>query len=436
MNEGRRDVVLMLAGAAAALAGPRVLAAEPGSSSEGGMPANSRATTDRVSDERFWSQVRAQFTVDPQFLNLNNAGVSPQPTAVQDAVIANYRFANLLPPVNMWDRLDAGRPAIKAGLAALVDCNGDEIALNRNSTEGLCTVVFGTPLKRGDEVVLSDWDYDSLRHAWEQRAQRDGVTLRYARYHPMDSDTAIVRAYADAIGPRTRAVYMTQMLHYTGRVLPVKDIVAVARARARSAITVVDAAQSFAQMPVSFRSIDCDFLAVSLHKWLCAPFGTGMLVGKREQLATLWPLIAPYDDMPPGVDKFDGSSLGTYSSASEQGIAQAITFHNSLGAELLHARLLSLTRYWVARASDIPGFRLHTPVESDLQGALSLFSIDGFDPPTLEKRLMDEWKIHVVTRQRKDVYGLRVSPHAYTSLADLDNFLRALRSIATDHRGA
>jgi selenocysteine lyase/cysteine desulfurase len=433
MNVGRRNVVQWLAGTVAAAAGSRALAAFDGQEAFGGTAATSRPATERYKDEEFWSRVRSAYSMHPQIANLNNAGVSPQPNVVQEAVIANNRFANLLPAVNMWDRLDAGRPAIKAALAVLADCDADEIALNRNSTEGLCTIIFGMPLRRGDEIVLSDWDYDSLRHAWEQRARRDGIELRIARFDPMASAQTIVRAYAEAIGPRTRAVYATHMLHYTGRVLPIPEIVAIAKRR--GAITVVDAAQSFAQMPVSFRKFGCDFMAVSLHKWLCAPFGTGMLVVSRARIPDIWPLTAPYEDAPVGIEKFDWSSLGTYSSASEQGISQAITFHRTFGADLLHARLRYLTGYWASRAADIPGFRLHTPIDADTQGALALFSIEGLDPPAIEKRLMDDWQVHVVTRKRKELYGLRVSPHAYTSLAELDRFVAGLRSIVNEQRG-
>jgi selenocysteine lyase/cysteine desulfurase len=426
MNPDRRSLLQSLAGGAVVAPLLRsTVHSEP-------VAAAPRGASDPMSlstDETFWATVRAAYSIDTKIINLNNAGVSPQPTVVQEAVIANYRFANLVPDWNMWEKLDAGRPVIKESLARLADCGAEEIALNRNATEGLCTVIFGMHLNRGDEVVLSDWDYDALRHAWEQRSRRDGIVLKFAQFDPMDAEASVIEAYTKVIGPRTRVVYSTHVLHYTGRVMPIAAITALARAQ--GALSVVDAAQSFAQMPVSFKDFGCDFMAVSLHKWLCAPFGTGMLVARRDRIDDIWPLIAAYDDEPPGIGKLDGWSLGTYSSASEQGIKQAIEFHNTLGAERIHARLRYLTRYWAGQAADIPGFKLHTPIEADSQGAVALFSLAGHDASEVEKRLMGEWHVHTRMRKRKDLYGIRVSPHIYTSKQDLDRLVKGLRAIAS-----
>lgn len=124
-----------------------------------------------------WAAVRAAYAPSSPMMNLNNAGVSPQPLVVQNAFIDAYRFANGEPDVNMWETLDATRDRTKAKLARLVDCAVEEIALNRNSTEGLCTAIHGIDLKAGDEVLLSPWDYDSMRQAWLQRGRRHGVVI-------------------------------------------------------------------------------------------------------------------------------------------------------------------------------------------------------------------------------------------------------------------
>ena len=116
-------------------------------------------------NEAYWEQVRARYPAQEPLLNLNNAAVSPPPRAVEQAVIEAFRLVSRNPDVNMWTRLDANLPSVKAALAALVDCDPAEIALNRNSTEGLSTVIFGVPLQPGDEVVVSEWDYPGCQSA-------------------------------------------------------------------------------------------------------------------------------------------------------------------------------------------------------------------------------------------------------------------------------
>jgi selenocysteine lyase/cysteine desulfurase len=380
-----------------------------------------------VADEAFWERVRAAYPPQQPLLNLNNAAVSPPTLAVEAATIDAFRLISANPDVNMWSRLDAALPSIKQKLAALIDCAPDEIALNRNSTEGLCTAIFGLPLAAGDEVLLSAWEYPSVRAAWLQRQQREGIEVVPVDFDLMASDEAIVAAYAAAIGPRTRAMQLTHMFHWNGRVLPAEPLCALARAN--GIVTVVDGAQTFAQMPVSFRELGCDFFATSLHKWLGAPVGNGMLVVRREQIDRTWPLLGPFDPPPLGIDKFDHWNLGTYNSALQAGIAPAITFHEKNGTGVIHARLRELTRYWIERARSIPGFRLHTPIDGDDLGAVSLFSIDGMDSRKIEQQLRDRHGVHVKFRQVLHLHGLRVSPHIYTLKPELDRFVAALEQV-------
>lgn len=392
------------------------------------MPAIALPKTPAPDDEAAWAQVKAAFAPSMPLMNLNNAGVSPQPLVVQDEFIKAYRFANGEPDVNMWETLDANRGRTKEKLAALADCKVEEIALNRNSTEGLCTAIYGIDLQRGDEVLMSDWDYDSMRQAWEQRARREGVVICKVVFDLMDPDDAIVEAYRRSITPRTKVMHLTHMTHYTGRVLPIKRLCAIATERGIQ--TIVDAAQSFAQVPLSFRDLNCDYLAASLHKWLCAPFGTGLLVVKTERIEKLWPLMAPLSGAAKGIAKIDGWNLGTYSSPAEHVIEHAIDFHNAIGGKAIHARLQGLSRYWIERAQGLRGFKLHTPLESPDLGAVTLSSLAGRTAEDVEKQLRERHRIRVRFRRQGTLSGIRVSPHIYTLKSDLDRFVKALGEVA------
>jgi selenocysteine lyase/cysteine desulfurase len=380
-----------------------------------------------VAGEAFWERVRAAYPEQRPLLNLNNAAVSPPPLVVEQAMIDAYRLISQNPDVNMWSKLDAELPTIKQQLADMADCDPDEIALNRNSSEGLSTAIFGIPLKAGDQVLVSLWDYPSVIAGWLQRQQREGIEVVTVDFDLMDDEEIIVKAYTQAITPRTRVIQLTHMLHWTGRVLPVKRICALARAQA--IITVVDGAQTFAQMPLSFRELDCDYFVTSLHKWLGAPVGNGMLIVRRDRIDSTWPLLGPFDPPPLQIDKFDHWNLGTYNSAIQAGIVPAIRFHKEIGTQTIHARLQELTRYWVDLAKDIPGFRLHTPLDTVELGAVSLFSIDQCDARWIEQELRNTHKVHVKFRQIRHISGLRVSPSIYTQKSDLYRFVEALKQV-------
>ena len=378
-----------------------------------------------VSSEAFWLEVRAAYPRQEPLLNLNNAAVSPPPLEVEQAVIDAYRLVSRNPDVNMWSRLDAALPGIKAELAQLIDCAPSEIALNRSSTEGLSTAIFGIPLRAGDQVLISPWDYPSVRAGWLQRHEREGIEPVTCQFGLLDDDEAIIAAYSRAITPRTRVMQLTHMYHWNGRILPVERLCALARAH--GIVTLVDGAQSFAQMPLSFRKLDCDIFVTSLHKWLGAPVGNGMLVVKESLIDKTWPLLAPFDPPPLGIDKFDHWNLGTYNSAIQAGIAPAIRLHRRIGVERIQQRLGELTRYWIDLAGDIPGFRLHTPVDTGPLGAVTLFSVDGVDLRQLERVLREQYQVHAKYRRVLGIEGLRVSPHIYMRKDELDVFVDALK---------
>lgn len=397
-----------------------------GAAAGGGLLATQVASAGQH-DDAYWERIKAAYSAAPKFINLNNAGVSPQPLVVQEAMIRAYRFANELPDVHMWQVLDATRGRTRQKLARVVDCDPAEIALNRNSTEGLCTVINGLDFERGDEVILSDWDYESMRHSWRARARRHGISLRRVQFDLMGPDHAIIDAYQRAMTPRTKVLHLTHMIHYTGRVLPLEKLCQMARAR--GVRTLVDAAQTVGQVPLSFRRIGCDYLATSLHKWMCAPFGTGMLIVRRDRVDDLWPSFGPFYAAPEGIEKISGMNLGTYSSPAEHAIETAVDFHLEIGTDVVHRRLRELTRYWIERANDIRGFRVHTPLGDPQTAAVTLFSIEGQDPAVIEKRLLAEHGIRVRRRDYNGLAGIRVSPHIYTRKVELDRFVAALRTI-------
>jgi selenocysteine lyase/cysteine desulfurase len=307
--------------------------------------------------EDLWRWVREQYTVSGNLINLNNGGVSPQPKSVQEAHIRFYQYSNEGPTYYMWRILDQGREALRMRLAELSGCDAEEIAINRNSTEGLNTIIFGLNLKAGDEVVLNRYDYPNMMNAWKQREKRDGIKLNWIEIDfPCEDEDKIVKCYTDAITPNTKVVHITHLINWTGQIMPAKKIAEAARKKGCEVI--VDGAHSFAHLEYKIPDLGADYYATSLHKWLCAPFGSGLLYIRKEKIKDIWALLS--NDKPDGdnIRKFE--SLGTRNMASEMAIAQAIDFHLTIGAKRKQQRLHQLKNYWMEKTADLPGIHFAT----------------------------------------------------------------------------
>ena len=379
------------------------------------------------SEEDFWSWVRESFTVSSNIINLNNGGVSPQPKVVQDAHIKYYQMCNEGPSFYMWRTLDQGREPLRAKLSKLAGCSNEEIAINRNSTEGLNTVIFGLNLKPGDEVVLNKYDYPNMMNAWKQREKRDGIKLIWVDMEqPLEDENTIVSLYSKAIASKTKIVHVTHMINWTGQLLPCKKIADVAHAKGCEVI--VDGAHTFAHLDYKIPDLGADYFATSLHKWLCAPFGSGLLYIKKEKINKIWALLS--NDKPDGENIRKFESLGTRSFASEMAISNAIDFHNVIGSKRKENRLRFLKEYWVSKVSSLPKIKFYAPVKSQFSGALCNIGFEGWKASEIEAKLFELKKIHTVAIEFEKINGIRITPSIYTSTADLDLLVEGLTEIS------
>jgi selenocysteine lyase/cysteine desulfurase len=378
-------------------------------------------------DEQFWQTIRKQFSQDAQLINLNNGAVSPQPKPVQNALIENYRQANRQPSYYYQEKLEEQRDALRASLAEEVDSSPEEIAINRNATEGLNTIIFGLPLERGDEVVVSNYDYPYMLNAWRQRQKRDGVKLNPVTLQmPEEGEEAIVQKFANAITARTKVVHITHMINWTGQILPAKKITEMAHEKGCEVI--VDAAHALGHFAHSFAAIGCDYYAASLHKWMCAPFGTGMLAVKNDKIAKLWPLLSSYDPKSDDIRKFE--ILGAKSMAAEVAIGNAVDFHRNIGMQRKEARLRYLKRYWLEQVQDVKGLTIFTSQNPDYSCGMATIAIDGQSPEALQQHLHSRQKVRTGRIDWEDVQGIRISPHIYNKTDELDRLVEGIRKIS------
>ncbi|MDQ3842940.1 MAG: aminotransferase class V-fold PLP-dependent enzyme, partial [Bacteroidota bacterium] len=187
---------------------------------------------DLMKEEDFWYYIQQAFTVSSAIINFNNGGVSPAPKTVQEAMKRYYDYSNEAPSYYMWRILDQGRETLRNNLARQAGCHAEEVAINRNSSEGLETVIFGLPLKRGDEVVASKQDYPNMVNAWKQREQRDGIKVNWINLDlPSEDKTYLVKQYVTAFTPNTKVVHITHIINWNGQILPVRQIADEAKKR-------------------------------------------------------------------------------------------------------------------------------------------------------------------------------------------------------------
>jgi selenocysteine lyase/cysteine desulfurase len=216
------------------------------------------------------------------------------------------------------------------------------------------------------------------------------------------------------------------MINWTGQILPVRKIADAAHAKGIEVIC--DSAHTFAHIQFKVTDLGCDYWATSLHKWLCAPFGSGMMWIKKDKIKNVWALLS--NGEPDGSDIRKFETLGTRSFASEMAISAAIDFHLLIGAERKQARLQYLKNYWVEKLLKVPGFKLNTSLNPKYACAISNFIIEGFKPEEIDGKLLEKYRIHTVAINWENIHGVRVTPSVYTSTADLDLLVKAITEIA------
>lgn len=376
-------------------------------------------------EEDFWSMIREAYSVSPVIINLNNGGVSPQPVHVQEMEYKYIQMSNEAPSYYMWRTLDMGKEPLRQKLADLAGCAADEIAMNRNATEALETVIFGLHLKAGDEVILTKQDYPNMIHAWQQREKREGIKLVWLNLElPKEDDNYFVNQFTNAITENTRVVHVTHMINWMGQIQPLRKIADAVRNINPAIEVIADAAHTFAHFEYRIPDLHCDYLGTSLHKWLCAPFGTGMLWVKKSKIESIWPLFAPAELEKDDIRKFE--ALGTHSIPAEQATGYAVDFHNAIGSQRKEARLRYLKNYWAEKVKDIPKVRLQTSLKDAYSCAICGVSIDGITTAELADFLFNKYKIHTVNIEWENIKCVRITPHVYTSLKELDKLVTAL----------
>ena len=390
-------------------------------------PVDHLSPIEAAADEDFWAAIQQSFSVTRGIVNLNNGGVSPSPRLVTEAFVRYTWQQEDATAYTMWQLLEPQSETVRTGLAEVFGCDAEEIAITRNASESLEILLMGLDLKSGDEILTTTQDYPRMLTTLRQRELREGLKLKLIKIPIAPNDvTDIAKAYEQAITPKTRLLLISHQINLTGQINPIKRV--CEHARSRGIETIVDGAHSFAQFNFKRDDLGCDYFGTSLHKWLYAPKGTGMLYVRREKIPKVWALMASEDRNRNDIRKFE--EIGTHSAAMRLAIGEAVLYHNAIGAKRKEERLRYLSRYWMNNLKSVPKIGFNTSFDPLQSCAIANFKVEGVDPVQLGSYLMSKHKIFTTPIVHEEFTGIRITPNIYTTLWELDRFSNIVADVA------
>lgn len=382
--------------------------------------------SDLASDEDFWSTIRKGYKIKPDYINLENGYYNFVPEQTLEKFIEHVRHVNFHASYYMRNFQVKTRRAMAAKLAVIADCSPDELVITRNTTESLDLIISGLDWKEGDETIMADQDYGTIRFMFNQVAKRYGVINKSVSVPNMPaSDDEIVRLYESAITPKTKLLLVSHMINITGQILPIQKISDMAHQRGVQVL--VDGAHTFGHFKFSIQDLHCDYFGSSLHKWMSVPLGCGILYVKKEHIGNVWPLLAGGDKKPDDITRL--GHVGTHPAHTDMAIEAAIDYYNMLGAERKEARLRYLQNYWTSKVRDLPHIEMYTPADQTKVCGIANVGIKGMKPSELADKLHKIYKIYTAPVDGHGIHGCRITPNVYTTTKELDVFVHALKEL-------
>jgi isopenicillin-N epimerase len=388
--------------------------------------AGDRSALSIAADETYWSHIQRAFDMDRTMINLNNGGISPTPSHVLEQMVRDLRFVNELPVEHNWRVLEPRMESTRRELAKEFGCDTEEMAVTRNASEAMEILIFGLDLQRGDEVIITNQNYGRMITTWEQRVRRDGIVLKQVSFPvPLTDPKLLVDRIAAQITPRTKAIELTHITNLTGQILPIREVVRIARPRGIQVF--VDGAHAFGHFPFTRDELECDYYGTSLHKWLHAPIGAGFLYVRKDRIPSIWPLMAAAEERDANIRKFE--EIGTHPQANFNAVSVALTFHRGIGVERKAARLRYLRDRWAnALLAESPRVKVLSELGPERGGAIALISVDGMDPSKLGGWMMSKYRIVNTPIVHSEFTGIRITPSIYTTVDEIDTFVDAVRT--------
>jgi selenocysteine lyase/cysteine desulfurase len=380
-----------------------------------------------ASDEDFWRAIRGDYAIKPDYINLENGYYCFMPQQTLEHQIQHMRRVNYEGSYYMRNSRQKNKRLVAAKVAEVVGCSADEVGITRNTTESLDLVIGGMNWQAGDEAVMAEQDYGAMLNHFRLVAHRFGVVNKLVSVpnHPKDDDE-IVDLYASAITDKTRLLMVCHMINITGQVLPIRKICDMAHERGVDVM--VDGAHAYSHIDFRMEDLDCDYYGASLHKWLSAPLGSGMLYVRKEKIDDVWPLLAAGDFDSNDIRRLN--HIGTDPVHVDLGILNAIEYQQAIGLKRKEARLKYLQQYWTSQLRGHPRVIINTPADVNRHGGIGNVGIEGIDPRELADTLFNDYRIFTVGINRPGVIGLRITPNVYTTTSELDALVSAIKELS------
>ncbi len=385
-------------------------------------------------DEAYWQRVAAYYRVSGEFTNLEAGYYGMMSAPVMTAYHRHIDRVNLESSHyarRVYDRdLDRAREA----LATFLGVSPTEIAFTRSATESLQRLITQyNRLEPGDVVMYADLDYNAMQFAMNWLVERRGVRLaRLTIPEPATRDN-VLAAYAAALdaNPGTRLLLLTHLNNKTGLIIPVSELVTMARAR--GADVIVDAAHSFGQVDIRMQDLNADFVGFNLHKWIGAPLGVGAMYIRESRLPDIDRMLL--DESSPATSIQSRVHTGTANFAAFLSVPTAIEFHRAVGPAYKEARLRYLRDRWVRAVRGRRGIDVLTPDDRGMVAAITSFRLHGRGTRPANQSVVTELleRHRLFTVWRTGIANgdcVRVTPALYNSPADADRLAAALTALA------
>jgi selenocysteine lyase/cysteine desulfurase len=376
------------------------------------------------------------FDVEPGIHNLENGywGITPRSVAQVYA----EQTAFVTKSNSIWARnvlpggacLAAGGREAREAIARMVGASPDEIAITRSGSDALQLLITNYKnITPGNAVIYCDLDYDAMIASMDWLGDHRGAhVVKFSMPEPATTAN-ILAAYEDVLKrtPNAKLLLVTQVSNRTGLVTPVREIVAMARAKGVD--TIVDIAHGVACLDFTIAGLDCDFAGWSVHKWTSAPLGTGAMYIRKDRIDDI---DIAYDnhDIPPH-EITARVPAGTINFAAVLSIPAAVEFHYAIGASAKEKHMRGLRNRWVDKVRDLPNVEICVPDDPARYCAITSFRPKGMDTnekaQKLQRVLFEKYRVHTVWRQgiaKGPV--IRVTPGLYTAFTDCDALADAL----------
>jgi len=392
------------------------------------MPDNTR----RARDEAFWQTFADRYAVEPGPLNLENGYFGRMSRTVVEEYQRNIELINRGNSVYVRQRFEQGESVkIRAQLAELIGAPAEAVAFTRNASDGLQSLIRNyNRLEPGDQVLLCDLEYDTVKSAMRWLARYRGVEVIEIEHRRPASFDSLLATYREAFTryPRLKLMALTHVTHRTGLVMPVQAIAAAAREHGIDVI--LDGAHALGQIEFNLDELGIAFAGYNLHKWIGAPLTLGFIYIAPERLADIDP------DM--GEMHFPDTDIRARTPYSTPNIPALLTLplvfeeHQAMGGSVAKgARLNYLRNRWVDAVRALPGIEVLTPDDPRLYcGITSMRFTRHADQQVMVERLLNDYNLFTVARSgAASGPCIRITPGLTTMAADMDVLARALNEL-------